>query len=59
MGQYDLERASTWAMIGSGERSKEVSTGLSGERSVRTQLVSESGGGQDQPTPEIDYKKVM
>ena len=46
-------------MIGSGERSKKVSTGLSGERSVRTQLVSESGGGQDQPMPEIDYKKVM
>ena len=63
MGQYDLERASTWAMIGSGkpqsepmeadkiaETSREV---RAGERLVSPHLVTDSG-----EVKEIDYKKV-
>ena len=63
MGQYDLERASTWAMIGSGkpqsetmEADKMVETSREvreGERLVSPPLVTESGEGK-----EIDYKKV-
>lgn len=63
MGQYDLERASTWAMIGFGkpqsekkeaDKSEENSQeDGAGERLVSCPLTTEAGEGK-----EIDYKKV-
>ena len=61
MGQYDLERASTWAMIGSGKPHSETLEAdkieerevRAGERLVSPHLVTGSG-----EVKEIDYKKV-
>ena len=63
VGQYDLERASTWAMIGFGKPQSEVMEAdkseensqedRAGERLVSCPLAT--GGGEGK---EIDYKKV-
>ena len=63
MGQYDLERASTWAMIGFGKPQSEIMEADkseengqedgAGERLVSCPLTTEGG-----ERKEIDYKKV-